>query len=149
MPVKIDKNYKNMAKILRVIDPFFVMEVGDTLEYSNDFDMYVSHHKEEFYKMDDDSVEEIKSTYDSEFKISKEYAKQLIDEGYLEEVEDGTDKKFVNIFDEIDNLLNKYKAGLNTLKEDTEGYPACVRVERETVLTNLVTILKHLKSLKK
>lgn len=143
-------NNRNMTKILRVINPFFVMELGDLFEYSEDTKMYVSKHQEEFYKTDDDSVNEIKSTYSSDFQISVEYAKTLIKEGYLEEVTENVDKTpFVNIFDEIDTLLNKYKKGLTTIEEDMAELPACVKVERQTVLTNMITLLEHLKSLKK
>ena len=138
-----------MAKVLRVINPFFVMELGDTFEYSEDSKMYVSKHKEEFYKMDSDKLNDIKSSYNSEFQISTEYAQSLIEEGYLEEASEKEKTSFVNIFDEIDNLLNKYKTGLESLEEDMIGLPTCVKVERESVLTNLVTLLEHLKSLKK
>lgn len=138
-----------MAKTLRVIDPFFIMDCGDTFEFDKDTKMYVSKHKEEFYKMDDGSIDEIKSSYNSEFQISEEYAKALIDDGYLEEVEESNKQGFVNVFDEIDSLLNKYKKGLSTLKEDTVDLPTCVKVEKEAVLTNLVTLLEHLKNLKK
>lgn len=139
-----------MANILRVIDPFFVMEIGDTFEYSKETKMYLSKHNEEFYKVDSDSVNEINSTYKSEFQISAEYAQTLIDEGYLEEVDDG-DKKtnFVNIFDEIDTLLKKYEIERNNVSDNIIELPTCLKVERETVLTNMITLLKHLKSLKK
>lgn len=137
-----------MAKTLRVISPFFVMELGDTFEYSDETKMYVSKHKEEFYK-NDDTVNEIKSSYNSEFQISEEYAKSLIAEGYLEIVPESEKSAFVNIFDEIDNLLAKYKSGLKTIEDDMADLPACVKVERETVLTNMITLLEHLKSLKK
>lgn len=137
-----------MAKTLRVISPFFVMELGDTFEYSDETKMYVSKHKEEFYK-NDDTVNEIKSSYNSEFQISEEYAKSLIAEGYLEIVPESEKSTFVNIFDEIDNLLVKYKSGLKTIEDDMADLPACVKVERETVLTNMITLLEHLKSLKK
>lgn len=138
-----------MAKTLRVIDPFFVMDTGDTFEFDENTNMYVSNHKEEFYKTDEESVNEIKSSYNSEFRISIDYAKSLIKEGYLEEADETEKPTFVNVFDEIENLLNKYKKGLETLSEDTVGLPTCVKVERESVLTNLVTLLEHLKSLKK
>lgn len=138
-----------MAKTLRVIDPFFIMEIGDTFEYSEESKMYVSKHKEEFYKTDSDKIDEIRSSYNSEFQISVEYAETLLKDGYLEEVDDTSKPTFVNIFDEIDTLLNKYKSGLQTLDQDTMDLPACVKVERQSVLTNLVTLLEHLKSLKK
>ena len=139
-----------MTKTLRVIEPFFVMELGDTFEYSEDSKMYVSIHNEDFYNTDNSSVESIKSSYNSQFQISPEYAKTLIKEGYLEEVSEAEQKTcFVNIFDEIDALLAKYKAGLKTIEKDMAELPACVRVERQTVLSNMITLLEHLKSLKK
>lgn len=136
-----------MAKTLRVIEPFFIMETGDIFEYTEDTKMYVSKHNEEFYKTDDKSISEIKSAYNSEFQISVDYAKSLIEDGYLEEVE--ADKTFINIFDEINNLLAKYKSGLETVEKDAAGLPECVKIERKTVLTNMITLLEHLKSLKK
>lgn len=138
-----------MAKTLRVIDPFFVMDLGDEFEYNEDSKMYVSNHKEEFYKVDDGTINEIKSSYNSEFQISQEYAKTLIEDGYLEEVTEDNKTTFVNVFDEINSLLEKYKNGLSTLEKDTVGLPTCVKVEKETVLTNLVMLLEHLKRLKK
>lgn len=138
-----------MAKTLRVIEPFFVMEFGDTFEWDNDTKMYISKHNEEFYKTEDGSIDEVKSSYTSQFQISENYAKSLIEDGYLEEAVEKEKPGFVNIFDEIESLLNKYKKGLETLNEDCAELPACVKVERESVLTNLVTLLEHLKSLKK
>lgn len=138
-----------MAKTLRVIDPFFIMELGDIFEYDENSKMYVSKRKEEFYKTDDDSINEIKSTYNAEFTISEDYAKTLIEDGFLEEASECDKPGFVNVFDEIDSLLIKYKKGLETINEDCAELPACVKVERETVLNNLVTLLEHLKSLKK
>ena len=137
-----------MAKILRVIEPFLVVNIGDTFEYSNEEKMYISKHNEEFYKTDD-SVNDVKSSYNSEFKISVEYANALIAEGYLEEATEISDKLFVNIFDEIDTLLEKYEGDLKTIDKDMSDLPACVKVERQTVLANMITLLKHLKSLKK
>lgn len=138
-----------MAKTLRVIEPFLIVNTGDIFEYSNEEKMYISRHNEEFYKNDSESVDDIKSSYTSEFKISAEYAKTLVDEGYLEEATEVNDKSFVNIFDEIDALLLKYTTGLNNIETDMAELPACVKVERQTVLTNMITLLKHLKSLKK
>lgn len=137
-----------MAKVLRVIEPFLVVNLGDVFEYSNEEKMYISKHNEEFYKADD-TASDVKSSYTSEFKISVEYAKVLVEEGYLEEATEVSDKSFVNIFDEIDTLLAKYKKGLDTIEQDMADLPVCVKVERQTVLTNMITLLEHLKSLKK
>ena len=138
----------NMAKILRVVEPFLVVNLGDVFEYSNEEKMYISKHNEEFYKADY-TANDVKSSYTSEFKISVEYAKALVEEGYLEEATEVSDKSFVNIFDEIDSLLTKYKKGLETIEQDMADLPVCVKVERQTVLTNMITLLEHLKSLKK
>ena len=76
----------------------------------------------------------------------------LAEDGYLENADEDNNSKqstFVNIFDEIDNLLSKYKRDLDNINEDTINLPICVKVERETVLNNLCTLLEHLKSLKK
>ena len=51
-----------MTKTLRVIDPFFVMELGDTFEYSEDSKMYVSVHNEDFYNTEGDTVNAVKSS---------------------------------------------------------------------------------------
>lgn len=139
-----------MAKTLRVIDPFFIMELGDTFVFDEKSKMYTAHRKEEFYKMEDGDVKGVKSSYNSEFQISEEYAKTLIEDGYIEEVTEEEEKPgFVNVFGEIENLLTKYKKGLETINEDCAELPTCVKVERETVLTNMITLLEHLKSLKK
>lgn len=139
-----------MSKILRVVEPFFVMEVGDTFELSADGKQYISEYNEEYNKYGDDRVSD--SSYHSSFSISVDYAKELIEDGVLEEVVDKADKKdsnFVNVFDEIDNLLTKYNAQLETLDKDMVNSPQCLKVERKTVLSNMVKLLSHLKNLKK
>ena len=139
-----------MSKILRVVEPFFVMEVGDTFELSADGKRYISEYNEEYNKYDDDRVSD--SSYHSSFSISVDYAKELIEDGVLEEVVDKADKRdsnFVNVFDEIDNLLTKYNAQLETLDKDMVNSPQCLKVERKTVLSNMVKLLSHLKNLKK
>lgn len=141
-----------MSKILRVVEPFFVMEVGDTFELSADGKRYISEYNEEYNKYDDDRVSD--SSYHSSFSISVDYAKELIEDGVLEEVVDKAEKikrdsNFVNVFDEIDNLLTKYNAQLETLDEDMVNSPQCLKVERKTVLSNMVKLLSYLKNLKK
>lgn len=126
------------------------MEVGDTFELSADGKRYISEYNEEYNKYDDDRVSD--SSYHSSFSISVDYAKELIEDGVLEEVVDKADKKdsnFVNVFDEIDNLLTKYNAQLETLDKDMVNSPQCLKVERKTVLSNMVKLLSHLKNLKK
>lgn len=136
-----------MTKILKVIKPFFVMENGDTFEYNADTDQYESVYNEEHNSSNEDNSTVV-SSYNSVYKISKEYAKMLLDNGYVEEVDEK--KRFVNIFDEIDNKLNEYNNELYTLKTNTdENTPQCLLVEKETVLRNMIKLLEYLKGLKK
>ena len=135
-----------MSTILRVLKPFFTLESGDTLELSKDGKNYVVECDETFDRSKD-TGDTITASYQSKFMLSAAYAQELIDEGYLESIEDT--KPFVNIFDEIDNLLAKYTEELNNIDELVGAVPACVKVERTTVLHNLITVLTHLKNLKK
>ena len=136
-----------MTKILKVIKPFFVMENGDTFEYNADTDQYESVYNEEHNSSNEDNSTVV-SSYNSVYKISKEYAKMLLDNGYVEEVDDK--KRFVNIFDEIDNKLSEYNKELYVLKSKSdENTPQCLLVEKETVLRNMIKLLEYLKGLKK
>jgi hypothetical protein len=137
-----------MEKTLRVIESFFVMEVGDTFTWDNDTQMYVAEHSEQFHKSDD-SDSEVRSTYQSNFAISADYAKELIVDGYLEVVGAENKKIFMNVFDEISRLTNKYKDELKNLNEDMANMPECMKVERTTVLNNMLSLLDHLAGLKK
>lgn len=135
-----------MNKVLHVIEPFFTVEVGDTFEFDDKSNMYVSQRTEEFHKTDD-SNSELRSMFNSNFAISADYAKELIADGYLE---DTMEKKvFTNVFDEIQRLSDKYSDELKNLEEDMAGMPECLKVERTTVLNNILSVLEHLKSLKK
>lgn len=138
-----------MSNILRVIDPFFITEVGDTFELSDEEDVYSFHKTEEFHKAGKDS--DVNSSYSATFNISKDYAAQLVEEGYLEEVNPTMTNKpnFVNVFDEINDLIEKYNAQLKSIDEDMADQPQCLKVEKTTVLTNILSVLDHLKSLRK
>ncbi|QOR57479.1 hypothetical protein KNV57_gp43 [uncultured phage cr124_1] len=136
-----------MTKILKVIKPFFVMENGDTFEYNADTDQYESVYNEEHNSSNEDNSTVV-SSYNSVYRISKEYAKMLLDNGYVEEVDDK--KRFVNIFDEINNKLSEYNNELCVLKSKAdENTPQCLLVEKETVLRNMIKLLEYLKGLKK
>lgn len=136
-----------MTKILKVIKPFFVMENGDTFEYNTDTDQYESVYNEEHNSSNEDNSTVV-SSYNSVYRISKEYAKMLLDNGYVEEVDDK--KRFVNIFDEIDNKLSEYNKELYILKSKADDdTPQCLLVEKETVLRNMIKLLEYLKGLKK
>lgn len=136
-----------MAKILKVTKPFFVMEIGDTFEYDANTKQYKSVYNIEHNGSDEKNTTVV-STYNSVYTISEEYAKMLIDNGYIEEVDEK--KRFVNIFDEIDNKLSEYNNELYTLKTKAdENTPQCLLVEKETVLRNMIKLLEYLKGLKK
>ena len=136
-----------MTKILKVIKPFFVMENGDTFEYNADTDQYESVYNEEHNSSNEDNSTVV-SSYNSVYRISKEYAKMLLDNGYVEEVDNK--KRFVNIFDEIDNKFVEYNKELCVLKSKSdENTPQCLLVEKETVLRNMIKLLEYLKGLKK
>lgn len=138
-----------MAKTLRVINPFFMADKDDTFVLSDDGKFYIAEHNEEFQAFGSDDTD-TKSSFSSTFTISINWAKELIEEGYLEEVSPKTEKStFVNVFDEIDILLKKYSDELKNLPKDMADAPECVKVERTTVLTNIITVLEHLKSLRK
>lgn len=141
-----------MAKILQVITPFFTAEEGDKFNFNEDTKTYTLSKNEEFFKMAGDTRGEVKSSFSSEFSISMNYAKELIEEGYLEEyVEKKVNKKaeFVNVFNEIDALIEKYNEELANVNESMQNEPECVRVEKITVLNNLIKVLTYLKNLKK
>lgn len=139
-----------MNKFLKVVKPFFVMEVGDTFELTKDGTGY-----ESTFNMDrheaDDANSAVYSSYTSNYVISTDYAKLLIEDGYLEPVrpESKSNAPFVNVFDEISNMLETYKEDLANLDDDMANEPACLKVEKETVLRNLIVALEHLNSLKK
>lgn len=136
-----------MTKILKVVKPFFVMEEGDTFEYNEETNQYESMYNEEHNSSNEDNSTVV-SSYNSVYRISKEYAKMLLDNGYVEEVDEK--KRFVNIFDEIDNKLSEYNNELYTLKTKAdENTPQCLLVEKETVLRNMIKLLEYLKGLKK
>ena len=139
----------DMTKILKVIKPFFVMEVGDTFEFDDKTNQYKSVYSEE-HNGADDKCNTVTSSYNSVYTISEDYAKMLIDNGYLSEVTQKTsDKKFINIFDEINNLYIQYTEDLAELLNTKDDIPQCLKVEKETVLRNMIKLLEHLNSLKK
>lgn len=137
-----------MSKKLHVIDPFFIAELDDMFELNENGD-YSLEKKEEFYKIADDKSSKVQSSCSSTFIISPEYAQTLIKDGYLEEETEKEDKPFVNIFDEINTLIEKYSTDLKNIDADMQNVPQCVKLEKETVLNNLITVLNHLKDLKK
>lgn len=137
-----------MAKVLRVIEPFFDVDVDDTFVLSDDAKFYVFEKNEEFHT-NSSETEDLTSSLKSTFKISIKWAKQLVEDGYLEEVNEKANAKFVNVFDEIEKLLNAYQEELKLIPETMKESPECLRVERTTVLMNMIKVLSYLKTLRK
>jgi len=140
-----------MGKTLTVIEDFAYLTAGDTFTLSEDGTEYVAEQHEVFDRNSDDD-NEFKSTFSSRFTISPAYARELIENGILEDPYDtpsAKDENFVNVFDEIDDMLMQYGTELDELPDKMKNQPECLKVEKTTVLTNLVKVLNHLKSLKK
>jgi len=135
-----------MSKLLQVIEPFFILEVGDNLELSKDGKSYTYEKSEEFRKATVDNGN-VSSYFNSTFSISIDHAKELIEEGYLAEVTEEKTSQFVNIFQEIDTLIEKYTNDLSEVEKSLDI--PCVKLEKTTVLQNMIKLLNHLKSLKK
>ena len=144
-----------MAKTLKVIDPFFGMEIGDEMKLSQDGKTYVSEYNSEYHA--DDVDDTATASYHSTCSVSKDYANQLVKEGYLEEVlpknsmnlQQVQQTPFVNVFDEIDSMITTYQTDLANLDVDERNTPEALRVEKKTVLQNLIKALTHLKNLRK
>lgn len=135
-----------MNKTLKVIKPFFVMQEGDTF-VETDKNTFVSKHEE--YDSFDDANTSMFSQYNSSYEISDSLANKLIEDGYLSAPTQKVDnKQFVNVFEEIEKLAMQYDKDLDDLMEEN-NMPACLKVEKETVLRNMLKVLEHLHSLKK
>lgn len=137
-----------MTKELKVIEPFFNLQIGDKLILSEDGKFYVFTDGDS--SVDKTEAGDSKFSFSATFKIDSVYAQELVKNGYLEEV---TYKKsetpFKNVFDEIDIMLERYNKELDNLDRDFDDKPACLKVEKGTVLKNLIKALNHLKELKK
>lgn len=133
-----------MIKILEVKEPIFMMDAGDRLSISEDGKEYSYSRIDKFNDIIKGGDGSVISNHN--VKVSADFANTLIEEGYLKEVDDNN---FVNVFTEIDNLMAKYNDQLENIDEDCAHDPACLKIEKETVLRNLVSVLDHLRSLKK
>lgn len=137
-----------MRNTLNVIEPFMYLEPGDTFELTKDGN-YVAEQHEVFNRNNDDN-DAIKSSFYSSFTISPNYAKELIKAGILEDpFATKNTEPFVNVFDEIDDMLVTYNSELNNINTDMKDQPECLKVEKTTVLKNMIKMLNHLKGLKK
>lgn len=133
-----------MSKTLEVIKAFDVLDEGDVFELTEDGKYYVCGYEEENNAFE--GISNLSSTYSTSYKISVEYANLLVATGILREVKEEESSDFVNVFDEIDRLLAQYNQDLKTIDDKM---PTVLKVEKTTVLENLIKVLNHLKSLKK
>lgn len=128
-----------MAKTLKVIKPFYIMQSGDIFELTDDGN-YTSKYNEEYNQIGDSDTN--KASYTSTFIISQSLAKDLINKGFLSEEAMETPKKSTNVFDEMDRLSEVYKQDLKEAANDPFD------LQKQTVLTNLLNLINYLKSLK-
>jgi hypothetical protein len=138
-----------MIKTLKVVEPVFNLSTGDVLELSEDGSKYVYEVNENSSNsFDDGSTHDV--SFSSTVSISPEYAMELINDGILENgLQQKTNEDFKNVFSEIDAMIEGYNDQLDRLDDDFKDKPACMKVEKQTVLSNLVKVLIHLRNLKK
>ena len=143
-----------MTKTLKVVKPFYVdnnleVKVNEIFEWSEDDGLYVNENTS-VYNPDDNNEDASGFSSTTKIYLSIGYVDRLLKYGFLKDAEDiKTKDHFVNIFDEIENLKNEYTKQLNGLNEEYKNSPACLKVEKQTVLSNIINLLNHLGSLKK
>lgn len=109
-----------MSNKITVKKPFFIaFDKGDELELAEN-GMY--------------AAETTDGDLTAKVYLSKEYVDGLKAQGDLAD-------KFVNIFDEIDSLIEKYE------KDYENANP--FDITKKTALVNMIKVLTHLKNLKK
>lgn len=139
-----------MDKNLKVIKNFDQMEVGDIYNLSDDNKTYVCEINNADSYIDARSGATMKSNSSYKHEISSAYADKLIELGYLAPVTKKTDDvEYKNVFEEMKKLQEGYIEDLKNLDENYKDQPACVKIEAETVLTNMIKLIDHLLSLKK
>ena len=139
-----------MDKNLKAIKSFDQTKAGDTYKLSEDGKTYVCqvNYDNSYFDTRTGNVMRSKNSYIHE--ISIEYAKKLIESGYLAPVTKKTDcTEYKNVFDEIERLLDTYTKDLSDLDDTYKDQPACTKLEAETVLTNMIKVLNHLLTLKR
>lgn len=140
-----------MKNVLKVVESFANLDAGDLLTLSKDGENYEFSSVDEYGTDDEDG--KFIGTFSRSVKLPAYQARVLIADGILQEMPDPkspeNNSKFVNIFDEIDNLLNQYNTKLSEIDEVYKDQPECLKVEATTVLKNMIKLLVHLKNLKK
>lgn len=137
-----------MNKTLQVQKDFDQAKVGDIYNLSEDGKSYVYESVEDNSYIDARTGSTISSKNSYRNEISEAYAEKLLSLGYLSPVED-KQKEYKNVFHEMEHLRDTYIENLKNLDEDYKDQPACVKVEAETVLSNMIKLCDHLLSLQK
>lgn len=120
----------------KVIKPFDNAIKGDI--FSNEYDGSLFEMTRE--------VENSRSFSEINMTIDSDEIASLVEDGYLVKVEDG-DEKLNRISDKVDELIDTYTKDYTALLTEYEkgGIQPCVKVEAETVYTNLIKVLNALK----
>ena len=135
-----------MDKVLKVKKSFLGTDVNDIFEYDKENNTYELNKNHTYSQVEDGNPYTVKSSY--EVSLSADNINDLINKGYLVPVKDDNKKAYVNIFDKIDELINLYISDLKNIDEDMKNAPACLKIEKQTVLENLVQTLESLKQYK-
>lgn len=135
-----------MNKTLIVAKPYAWMEPGEKFTLSDNGTMYTNTRVDEYSNTDKDS--DISSRVETSYSISTDAASKLIKAGILTD-NDTQKSTFVNVFDTMDDMIHTYQDDLDNIDEDMKDAPACLKIEKETVLRNLIKTVSYLRSLKK
>lgn len=139
-----------MDKNLKVIKNFDQMEVGDTYNLSDDGKTFICEINNDNSYVDVRTGATMQSKNSYKHEISTGYAEKLVDLGYLAPVtKKADDTEYKNVFEEMKRLQGNYMDDLKSLDDKYKDQPACVKVEAETVLMNMIKLIDHLLSLKK
>lgn len=120
----------------KVIKPFDNAIKGDI--FSNDY-------CEDLFEMTRE-VENSRSFSEINMTIDSDEIESLVEDGYLVKVEDDNEK-LNKISDKVNTLIDTYTKDYTALLTEYEkgGIQPCVKVEAETVYTNLIKVLNALK----
>lgn len=121
------------------------MERGDVLEYEEKNNTYTNVKISKGTWGDEEAERHFECSSSVAFDIDT--IKEFEEEGLICKDEPKTQR--ANVFDEIDSLMTSYTEDLNNVDEDMCHMPECLKVERITVLENMLKLLNHLKSLKR
>lgn len=131
---------KNIDKLI-VKAPVASLGKGDVLEYDKDTNLYTLAYS--------DTADGVTSY--NEISLSPAIAQHLIDEDTLEVYTEPekANTNFVNIFDELDNLKERFTTCIANLDKDYKNLPDCMKAEAKAVYTNQLSLVEHLQSLKR